>query len=275
MTTRATLFTLACSAWMFGCSGGLEAEGDTQETIDNLIDAGFPASDIMVAEGVVYVGRDMEVSLQASREMLQRGSSSQEQYRTTNLISSNLRWIKIRPSSSVLSYSRLNRGLDEAIANFNELSLRFKFIREPVNPCVDCPQCCPPSSMATIDFVIIPATGGGAGVGGTPSGGLPFPRFGVTASLANESQDAIEHVITHELGHVIGLRHSDYYNRSISCGGSAVNEGSASVGAILIPGTPSSATAGGSLMNSCIPSGTTGEFTSSDITALTYLYGQE
>ena len=84
--------------------------------------------------------------------------------------------------------------------------------------------------------------------------------------------DVNEHVITHELGHTIGFRHSDYYNRAISCGGAASNEGAAGVGAILIPGTPSTATVGGSIMNSCFRSTETGELTSSDITALNYLY---
>nr|WP_090494635.1 M57 family metalloprotease [Myxococcus virescens] len=55
---------------------------------------------------------------------------------------------------------------------------------------------------------------------------------------------------------------------------SSSNEGPAGVGAIHVPGTPTTTTAGGSLMNSCFPVGTTGEFTSSDITALTTLYGQ-
>ncbi|WNZ63948.1 M57 family metalloprotease [Myxococcus sp. MxC21-1] len=45
--------------------------------------------------------------------------------------------------------------------------------------------------------------------------------------------------------------------------------------AIHVPGTPTTTTAGGSLMNSCFPAGTTGEFSSSDITTLTTLYGQE
>ena len=75
----------------------------------------------------------------------------------------------------------------------------------------------------------------------------------------------------HEIGHTIGFRHSDYYNRAISCG-SGGNEGDSGVGAILIPGTPSSATVGGSIMNSCFRSTETGEFTSSDVTALNYLY---
>jgi hypothetical protein len=80
-----------------------------------------------------------------------------------------------------------------------------------------------------------------------------------------------EHVITHELGHTVGFRHSDYYNRAISCG-SGGNEGSAGVGAIHIPGTPTGAVVGGSVMNSCFRSSENGEFTSSDRTALTTLY---
>ena len=94
----------------------------------------------------------------------------------------------------------------------------------------------------------------------------------VGTGLNSYSVDVNEHVITHELGHAIGFRHSDYYNRSISCGGSATNEGTAGVGAILIPGTPSTATSGGSVMNSCFSSSSTGTWTSSDRTALNYLY---
>ncbi len=75
----------------------------------------------------------------------------------------------------------------------------------------------------------------------------------------------------HEIGHTMGFRHSDYYNRSLSCG-TGGNEGSAGVGAILIPGTPSTATVGGSVMNSCFRSSETGEFTSTDVTALQTLY---
>jgi hypothetical protein len=80
-----------------------------------------------------------------------------------------------------------------------------------------------------------------------------------------------EHVITHELGHAIGFRHSDYYNRSISCG-SGGDEGAGTYGAIHISGTPTTATVGGSIMNSCFRSTETGEFTSSDVTALNALY---
>jgi hypothetical protein len=44
------------------------------------------------------------------------------------------------------------------------------------------------------------------------------------------------------------------------------------VGAFVIAGTPSGATVGGSVMNSCFRTTETGRFTSTDITALNALY---
>ncbi len=60
-------------------------------------------------------------------------------------------------------------------------------------------------------------------------------------------------------------------NRSYSCGGSAVNEGASTVGAKLIPGTPSGPSAG-SWMLACISCGGDRPFTSYDRIALNYLY---
>ena len=44
--------------------------------------------------------------------------------------------------------------------------------------------------------------------------------------------------IAHEMGHCIGFRHTDYMDRSYSCGGAPDNEGDGGVGANHIPGTP-------------------------------------
>ncbi|MEL7222002.1 MAG: M57 family metalloprotease, partial [Bacteroidota bacterium] len=68
------------------------------------------------------------------------------------------------------------------------------------------------------------------------------------------------------------FRHTDYFNRSISCS-SGGNEGSGGVGAIHIPGTPTTNVNGTtSLMLACFNSGVDGEFTGSDRTALNFLY---
>lgn len=58
-------------ALSLGCAAQPASSGDqTQEIVDNLIQAGFPGDDIQVVGGKVYAGRDAEVSLQSSREMI-------------------------------------------------------------------------------------------------------------------------------------------------------------------------------------------------------------
>ncbi|NOK07550.1 zinc-dependent metalloprotease [Corallococcus exercitus] len=256
MFKKAAVLVASCGALLSGC--GTDLESENQEIVANLIEAGFPADDIMEADGQVYVGRDAHVSLAASREMLQTGKETQEQYRTTNLVSSSVTKICVNPTSTFNSYTRLSQGLDLAIQNYNQRGLSFTMARGPTTGC-----------SANITATVTSGAGGSAGF---PSGGLPYNTINIGTSLNTYSVDVNEHVITHELGHTIGFRHSDYYNRSISCGGSATNEGTAGVGAILISGTPSTATVGGSIMNSCFRSTESGEFTSTDITALNALY---
>lgn len=256
MFKKAAVLVASCGALLSGC--GTDLESENQEIVSNLVQAGFPANDIMVVDGAVYVGRDAQVSLEASREMLQPGKESAEQYRTTNLVSTSVTKICINPTSTFNTYTRLSQGLDLAIGNYNSLGLTFTMARGPTTGCT-----------ANITATI---TSGAGGSSGFPSGGLPYGTINIGTGLQSYSVDVNEHVITHEIGHTIGFRHSDYYNRAISCGGSASNEGPAGVGAILISGTPSVATVGGSIMNSCFRSTETGEWTSSDITALTTIY---
>ncbi|XXF76265.1 zinc-dependent metalloprotease [Myxococcaceae bacterium GXIMD 01537] len=255
MFKKAAVLVVSCGAVMAGC--GSDPQVENQEIVSNLVKAGFPADDIMIVEDAVYVGRDAHVTVEASREMLEPGKESAEQYRTTNLVGTSVTKICINPTTTFNSYTRLSQGLDLAIANYNGRGLRFTMARGPTTGC-----------SANITAQTMSGTGGSAGF---PSGGLPYGTINIGTGLNTYSVDVNEHVITHELGHAVGFRHSDYYNRTISCG-SGGNEGTAGVGAVLIPGTPSTATVGGSIMNSCFRSTETGEWTSSDITALDYLY---
>jgi len=259
MITKATLFAVACGALAFGCSADMTPAEEQAEIIDNLSQAGYPASEILVVDGKVYAGRDGVVSLQASREMIQTdGWTDHEQYRTTNLMSSSVTKVCVNPTSKFTQNADLMAGLAAAVANYNSQGLTFQMAVGPTTGC-----------SANIS---ITSQGGTSSSAGFPSGGLPYPGpVYVGTGTPRYGAGPTKHVIEHELGHCIGFRHTDYYNRAISCG-TGGNEGDAGVGAILIPGTPSTAVLNGSVYNSCYNTNSNGTFTSSDVTALTYLY---
>lgn len=251
-----------------GCTGseGVEdatPEEVTQEIVDNLLAADYPESEIEVRDdGVVVVGGDAVVSLEASREMIGIGGHDHadepqfRQYRTNNLVSPDVKVICVDGSSAT---GTMSTALDKSIANYTSLNLSFDMVRTT-------------GSDAGCDAEIkVVVKGGAGGQSGFPAGGLPFGTVEVGKSTANYGVAVATHVLTHELGHTIGFRHTDYYNRSISCG-TGGNEGDGGVGAVHIPGTPTTAVLNGSVMNSCFNGGSTGQWTSSDLAALDALY---
>jgi hypothetical protein len=168
-----------------GC--GTDVQSENEETIANLVEAGFPLTDIQLIDDEVFVGNDARVDLETSREMLQHGHDTAEQYRTTNLVGTGVTKICVVPTSQFNSYSRLSAGLDLAIANYNGLGLRLNFVRGSFADC-----------DATISARTMNGTGGSAGF---PSGGKPYGTINIGVGLQNYSDDVNEHVITHELGH--------------------------------------------------------------------------
>jgi Dual-action HEIGH metallo-peptidase/Bacterial pre-peptidase C-terminal domain len=271
MTKTKTL--LVVTTLLAGCYTGMDdaelaREAEVDEIVDNLLAAGFPEAEIGVLEdGTVFVGGDAVVSLAASRELaglLKDGEDANEQidefrqYRTTNLVDASVTVICVNPTAAFAANANLSAALDVAISRYNAQGLQFTMQRNGGG--------CSANITANMD-------NSGGGVAGFPSGGLPYNSITIGSTVGTYGVAVATHVIQHELGHCIGFRHTDYYNRSISCGGGAQNEGDGGVGAILIPGTPGTAVMNGSVMNSCFNDASTGVWTASDVTAVQYLYG--
>ncbi len=266
---KRSLFVIA--TMVAGCYSGVDSDFETEEIkldeseliVENLKLAGFPESEIgILDDGTVFVGSDAVVTLQASREMAGIMTDGPEgdfrQYRTTNMVDTTVvQTICINSSNAFNSNELMSQALDNAIANYNSQSLQFTMVRNGGG--------CDATIDANLD-------NSGGGVAGFPSGGQPYHEFFVGSGLASSyGVPVAEHVITHELGHCIGFRHTDYFDRSISCG-SGGNEGDGGVGAIHIPGTPTGASSGGSVMNACFSASSTGDWTTGDVTALDCLY---
>src|SRR3712207_2694387 len=98
MFKKAAVLVASCGALLSGC--GTDVQSENEQIIANLVEAGFPASDMLISDDKVYVGLDAHVTLEASEEMLQSGKETQEQYRTTNLVGTSVTKICINPTST-------------------------------------------------------------------------------------------------------------------------------------------------------------------------------
>ncbi|WP_460610772.1 M57 family metalloprotease [Hymenobacter terrigena] len=255
----ATLSLSSCSKKEEATAAPTVASADAMAQIKAL---GFSTQDVKkvdagyVVEGDILLTPELLASA-PGYSTLRVGD--QEQYRTTNLVGSLPRVLTVSLSSSFPA--AYTSAIDEAIRRYNAAGLRITMRR---------------ITSGTADLPVKYSSNLGPGVlgqsGGFPSGGNPAPGFTLVPNVINSSNvNYIATIMAHEMGHCIGMRHTDYYNRAISCGGSASNEGASSVGAILIPGTPSTAESN-SWMLACVGNGVNRPFTANDLTALNYIY---
>lgn len=247
-----------------------EAKQDaiSETTISQIRSLGFNADGAKkVAEGYLVEGDIVltDADLSSAPTSPELVIAQEEHYRTNNLVNtSSYPTIKVALNNSSSAHqAAFSAALDEAIRRYNaeNLSVRFQRVSSGQN-------------VTVVAFYEVSNTLGSSGFptsSGAPYSQVRMNTYWYSTTTSSTNVNYIGTIMAHELGHCIGFRHTDYMNRAYSCGGAATNEGSAGVGAVYIPGTPSGASAG-SWMLACVGSNQNRPFTSADRTALNYLY---
>lgn len=216
---------------------------------------------IMLPDGSFEKTYIVEGDIVLSANQLNNMSTSNiqdKQYRTYNLVSNNrtISVIGYTGGSQALT-SKQRTALQYAINNYNALNIGLSFTLTFG------------TNYTPYDIVVYQTVNGQAGgVAGFPSNGNPYKYVQIFSGMEAYSVDTNEHVMTHEIGHTLGMRHTDWFSRE-SCGQSG--EAAGSDGAVHIPGTPTGFDAT-SVMLACFSASEDGEFGSNDVTAFEYLY---
>lgn len=263
---KALLCTLTCSFILFSCKKDQVQEQSkkeiTQDVIAQIRDMGFSTQDVRRVDDGYVVEGDIFLSDGSFKEKANGRKvviAKTEQYQTWNIIAtSGHRQITVSVTGLPAAYTA---AADEAIARYNALGLRISFVRV--------------ASGGEIDIINANL---GSGVLGQSAGfpdayGNPPSPIKLNGAYigSNPNQGWMATIIAHEIGHTIGYRHTDYFNRAFSCGAGG-NEGDAGVGADHIPGTPTTADPN-SWMLACIGTGVNRPFNGNDQIALGYIYG--
>jgi hypothetical protein len=240
----------------------IDGEEISQSVKEKILILGFSTDHIQKIDDGYLTEGDIILSqneLDANPETKFLRVAGNEQYRTYNLLTGLPRTLTISLSNSFeLSFAS---ALDEAIRRYNQEDLQIHFQRTNNHP----------------DIEIVKGYGNWIAASGLPAGdGTPFPMIKLNPSKipngkGNSFINFLATLMAHEMGHCIGFRHTDYMDRSFSCPGRPVNEGSGNLGAINIPGTPETSD-NGSWMLACIALNQNRPFNSNDRIALNYLY---
>ena len=225
------------------------------EEIDFYFPDGSSEKRLLVEGDIVMTPEEFEGLLSSPDEVTSR------QFRAYNLVNSP-QIIMVKGYTGGGGYgltSKMRTALTWAVANYNRLGtgllLNLTF-----------------GGTTSSDEIVVyrnPMNTDTGGLAGYPSSnGAPYKWVQVWSGMDVFNTNLIEHVITHEIGHCLGLRHTDWFTQS-SCG-EYENEGADPEGAVHIPGTPTMDFS--SIMLACFPPDTDGEFSYYDRVALRYLY---
>ena len=229
--------------------------------------------DVNNAQAMIFMGEygvaveDMFFTFDQVNELQPTTTSSgiTKHYRTTNLVTGLPRLIKVSVDPALGTLG--SNALDAMINMYNSENLQLTFQRVVFGG-----KGKNSADIEVTEFYELESGGFitlGRAAGFPTRKGDPAKGFGINSrwfELLNPSLAEVTGTMAHEVGHCIGFRHTDYMTRE-SCGQN-INEGTARVGAIYIPGTPTGSDAN-SLMQACGPADS---FNNNDRIALNYLY---
>lgn len=272
MTLNACVLMASVGLSLLGVSCTREAVNSknavSQDVIQKIAAQGFSTDNVRKVENGYLVEGDIvltEQNLNVQSNSPSLVIAKSEQYRTTNLVKALPRVITISVSGTLAGLTVWSDATDEFIRRYNALGLRITLQRV--------------GSGGNVDIVGFNEGPSGGyitlGSSGFPdAAGNPYPQIKMNTNAqaygSNPNQGYITSVLQHELGHCIGFRHTDYFNRALSCGGHKSNEQAGTIGAINIQGTPTGFDSE-SFMLAC-SAGTDRTFNTNDVTALNRLY---
>lgn len=260
MTRLLTVVMAGSIVFFAACKKEAKTSADEipQDVISQIKAQGFNTTGVKkIAEGYLVEGDIIltEEDLHSNNNSPELVIANEEHYRTTKLVTGLPRTITVSVNTTATPFPA---AVAEAINRYNAENLQLNFTLV--------------SGNADINIVTYYEVSNTLGSAGFPKGGRPYGTIRMNTYWydAGTNVNYMASIIAHEMGHCIGYRHTDYMNRSYSCGGIAYNEGSAGVGAIHIPGTPTGPSAN-SWMLAC-SDGSNRPFTASDKIALSTVY---